>query len=212
MTRNIILIDSKTPSHRFLKQMTAVGINCHRARGPVKLRATLAAQSIDLILWRDRALGPDLAEDLYRECRQYPSIPVVHLFSDESPGSLPSGMKPIDSLPDQTQTAELLKLIASITVTDAEAHNSTQMSHSELAFRNVVSRLRRKSGEGVPASRTRKSTGDFPSTSIALNRSERTLLTTHPSENGAALRWQQISTRLSRITRPLRAALERIGS
>ena len=53
MKANLLVIDESTAPGALSKFLTVSGYVCHYARGPLKLRETLKANRIDLILWQD---------------------------------------------------------------------------------------------------------------------------------------------------------------
>lgn len=170
---NIAIIDGKGPPQSLIKTLADAGYICHRARGPLKLREVLATFPIRLILWRVAALSPELAEDLFRECSQNPAIPIIHLYTDKAhTAHLPAGLVPRDSIPDKVRGKSMLEVLSSVL---GEAV-SEPMAGTELAFRNLVTRLAASPSNSRRENAATANRGDFHTISTALNQSERALL------------------------------------
>ncbi|MEE8177555.1 MAG: hypothetical protein V3T65_06140, partial [Acidobacteriota bacterium] len=115
MKANLLVIDESTAPGALSKFLTASGYVCHYARGPLKLRETLKANRIDLILWQDGGRNRDLAEDLGREFAAYPAIPLLHLYSHGAAQSgLPKMLKSDDALPSAAPGPQLLRVISDL--------------------------------------------------------------------------------------------------
>lgn len=177
MKANLLVIDESAAPGALAKILTANGYACHYARGPLKLRETLKADSIDLILWQDGGRNPGLAEDLGRECAAYPAIPVLHLYSHGAARTgLPKTLKPSDALPSAAPGPQLLRVIADLLGGAHPAEANSAVAHTELAFRNLVSRLHNRLRRRPASPVLSSGPGSFSSLGTALNTTERELL------------------------------------
>lgn len=198
---NIVIIDGKGPPQSLIKTLTGAGYNCHRARGPLKLRELLATFPIRLILWRAVALSPELADDLCQECNQYPAIPIIHLYTDKSgPAHLPAGLVLTDAIPDKFRGKRTLEVLSSVLGEPASDPGNEPTAGTELAFRNLVTRLAASSSNPRRDTAASGRSWDFHTISTALNQSERALLNDRQPSPPPNPPFNQTANIISRIT------------
>jgi hypothetical protein len=177
MKANLLVIDESTAPGALSRFLTANGYVCHYARGPLKLREILKANRIDLILWQDGGHNADLVEDLGREFAAYPAIPLLHLYSHGAARSgLPKALKPDDALPSAAPGPQLLRVISDLMGGGQPAEANPAVAHTELAFRNLVSRLHNRLRRRSTAPASTSGRGSFSTIGTALNPTERELL------------------------------------
>ncbi|HUJ74474.1 MAG TPA: hypothetical protein VL359_06425, partial [bacterium] len=162
------------------------------ARGPLKVRALLAEHAVQLIVWKENTGNPALNQDLAEVWAQWPSLPVVHLFSRGIRAApLPASPQVRESLPVESAGSALLPVVRRLIKAQApRAHGS------ELDVRNAVLGLRKaareahKPGCPEPGMAATHAT-EFQMPGTAVNRQERELLHAGAGAASAASPWRQ---------------------
>jgi DNA-binding response OmpR family regulator len=177
MKGNVLVIDESGAAASLLELLTASGYHCFHARGPLKVRGVLDSQSIDLIVWREHGGNPALTRDLAREWESHPEIPIVHLYPNRPPRFARSADRtPHESIPAEAAATALVPVIDRVLARSGTAGQPGALQHTELAFRNVLSRLRATwSGRAEPKTDSRAAES-LPAPGTALDPIERELL------------------------------------
>jgi hypothetical protein len=177
MPNTLLLVDGRGFPKPLAERLGALGYICRYARGPLKARALLTQDTVDLILWKDNTASPELSAELLKEWTQHPRIPVVRLFGKGA--VMPEGVSP--DLFARTVTANLstdvseyqlfttLSRCLNVGLVPAEFR-----SGNELGFRHVMGDLLEHPVASPPMDRSILLIPDGPDT--GLTPTERTLL------------------------------------
>lgn len=179
MKGNLLVIDDKSQSDRFSRNLEQHGYSCFHARGPLTVRALLEENAIALIVWRENSESSELAQDLFRVWADYPGVPVLHLFPDKNAPPLPRPSPFSDSLPAATSGQKLVEAVNHLISQAKAAWGEENLPRSELAFRHLFSRLRRWGQRPRPRNPTGGGLSPaegFPTAGTALNPAERQML------------------------------------
>lgn len=147
MRATLLIVDGSPHASGLVRMLERDGFSCHQARGPLRVRALLQEQPIDLIVWTEEGGNRDLARDLLAEWARHPQIPVLHLFSREGTSAL-SGHHPQvrESLPYESAANGLTPLITRLL--ERGQPEPQPVRRTELAFRHIVQHLRERRGTG----------------------------------------------------------------
>ena len=199
----LLLIDEQSAPRALLTQLQNSGYDCVHAKGPLKVRALLKERDIAVIVWMQQRDNIALVRDLAREWSRYPEIPVVHLYKKGlARPALPKGVRLWDSMPSESDGSQLLDLLQEIFASRRTPVSAVPAGGTELAFRNLVSKLLNRRGEPY-TDPSQQQLGEFQSPNTALNPSERELLMpAHPTDPHSL--WSRLSASFSR-------AVERLG-
>ena len=197
MPNSILLIDEHTTPHALLTHLQNSGYHCVHAKGPLKVRELLRRNDVGVIVWRQQRDNKALVQDLAREWSRHPEIPIVHLYKKGlARPALPKGVRLWDSIPSESAGSQLLELLADIFASRRTPISAVPAGGTELAFRNLVSRLRNCRGEPQTDS-PRQQLGEFQSPNTALNPSERELLLPALPADAQSM-WSRVSESFSR--------------
>ena len=203
MPGTILLIDEEAAPETLLAMLASGGFQCIHARGPIKVRELLETRPIDLIIWKEQRRNAALVQDLAREWQRYPSIRVVHLYRrGMARPALPKGVRLHDSLP--SDSPQLLPRLAELMQPSLDQPQPAILRGTELAFRNVVSKLagqfrRTPSRNDIP-----DASSEFHSFNTALNPTERQLLYHNSGAAPPVARFSFIRTSFGWMTGHLR--------
>lgn len=183
MKGNVLVIDESGATNPALDLLSRAGFRCFHARGPLRVRSLLAAEAIDLIIWREQGGNPELTRDLAQEWGARPEIPVVHLYPNEAAAGrfVPGSVR--EALPAESVETMLLPAVQRL-LGAAEAPG--RLRHTELAFRNVVSRMRATLLPSAPDKLPVPRPGSLDGPSTALDPVERELLFAAGTASGRA--------------------------
>lgn len=198
MRENLLIVDSQGTSQPLAGLLEREGYVCHSARGPIRTRAILREQPIDLIVWKDNDDNRALNQDLISEWMQFPAIPVIHLFSGASTVTAAALRQIRSSLPFDSSEQRLAQVVGTILNRTAAPEAAPIVGRSELAFRNVLVHLRaQRAGPSAPQQPAPQGDGAALGTT-ALNAAERERLMAAPggvrARRGSRVRswWAQL--------------------
>lgn len=139
--RGHLLVIDGTPHAAMLVQMLEHdGFDCSQARGPMRVRALLEEQPVDLIVWREEPGNNELIRDILQECSRFPEIPIIHLFDRVLPSPSVARHPQIrESLPADSASARILSLLNRFFHRAEPEPAAPAVPRTELAFRNLVS-------------------------------------------------------------------------
>ncbi len=202
MKANILLVDEARSVRLLRALLEGSGFRCFRVRGPLKLRAFLAAEPVDLVVWHERAGQPALAEDLAAELERHPRLPVVHLYPNAPAPGHGLGDSPLrESLPAASADTALIPTVERLLGEVPEIGSGKPLDKTELAFRHVVSRLRQRWGSGSAPTAPEQTLEPLRVTGTALEPTEREALFSSNSPHSGP------RGRKHRLTDPLRRIL-----
>ncbi len=202
MKVNVLLVDEARSGRSVLALLEQSGFRCFRVRGPLKLRAFLAAEPVDLVVWREPAGQPALAEDLAAELERHPRLPVVHLYPNAPAPAHGLGKSPLrESLPAASAETALIPTVQRLLGEGCEIGSGKPLDKTELAFRHVVSRLRQSWGRASAPTRPERTPEPLRVTGTALEPTEREALFSSTGPHSGSGRRQR------RLTHPFRRIL-----
>ncbi len=201
MPGTILLIDEEGAPKTLLAMLAGGGFQCLHARGPIKVRELLETRPIDLIIWKEQRRNAALVQDLAREWQRFPGIRVVHLYRRGMP-ALPKGVRLHDSLP--LDSPQLLNRLAELMLPTMDQPQPAILRGTELAFRNVISKLAGRFRRTPLHSDIPDASSDFHSFNTALNPTERQLLFQKSGATPATARFSLIRAPFGWMTGRLR--------
>jgi len=173
-------MDDRPDSESLALLLEGRGFHCLKARGPIAVAELLKKQRPDIILWVETIGNPKLNQDIAQELAKVSPLPVIHLYPRVHGTVFYSDLpQVVESLPEETPPLDVLAILEKTLTGGPRRHPKTSIQTNELAFRNIVSRLRKKKQGSFPDAGINEK-GRMAGNFITLNIAERTTLFQKP--------------------------------
>jgi len=178
----IVFIEDRGMCESTVSYLIRAGWNCLRARGPIRLRQVLQQHQIVLMVFEEGPGNLPLLDDLAEVWRDYPNIPVVHVYTSAT-SFIPKNIlsQVADSIPVLGAGPHLYQMLQNITGFEKPRFSQKGSSGgSELDFRHIWNFIRGKNKLANPGGSASGYIQELPLAS-SVNMAERAMLKEKPS-------------------------------
>lgn len=180
----ILIADGHGEQDEIARYLSAAGHQCFVARGPLRVRSLLNSCAADAIVWIDHSGAADLHRDFFWEWKQFPRIPVVHLFpAGTGTNTADYSTQIAEAMPYDAFESRLIPALDRLLHAGFTEHGEPAEARTELAFRNIFYHMRNRPETPNKSEHQESGPADFHLSVTSINPTEREQLV--PGKSGA---------------------------